>query len=113
MVLFKPTIGQWYVNRSGGVFEVVAIDTDSYAIDVQFVDGTVDELDGERWAKTVVEEIETPNDCIISVSQSDRSDTIRNDFVPRSEWLDTFDSMDLEYVEIDQTDQVDKNGGHI
>ena len=62
MVLVKPTIGQWYKDRSGGVFEVVAVDTN--AIDIQFVDGTVDELDEDRWADSKLEEIDVPNDCI-------------------------------------------------
>ncbi|MFK8029796.1 MAG: DUF6763 family protein [Gammaproteobacteria bacterium] len=113
MVLLTPAIGQWYVNKSGTAFEVVAIDNDSNAIDIQLVDGTVDELDDERWADTVVEEIEAPNDCIVSVTHSDRRDTIQNDFVPRSEWLDTLDFMDIEYVEMEQDVDGDKNGGHL
>ena len=110
MVICKPTIGQWYVDRSGGVFEVVAVDKESNAIDIQFVDSTVDELDYERWARSTVEEIDTPNDCLVSETQSETSDSLLNDFVPRSDWLATFDFMDIEYVEMDLYDE---NGGHI
>ena len=107
MVLLTPTIGQWYQNRSGAAFEVVAIDQDNNAIDIQFVDGTVDELDDDRWARTTMEEIETPNDCIASLAGSGDADIIQTEFVPRNEWLDTLDFMDLEYVELeDSTDQL-------
>ncbi len=99
MVLLNPTAGQWYTNRSGAAFEVVAIDHN--AIDIQFVDGTVDELDEERWAKTTVEEIDTPNDCIISFDESGGADINQSEFVTQTEWIDTLDFMDLEFVEID------------
>ena len=102
MVLLTPTIGQWYLNKSGAAFEVVAIDTASDAIDIQFVDGTVDELDDDRWARTIIEEIDPPKDCMTSLVDSSDADIIQTEFVPRSEWLDTLDFMDIEYVELDE-----------
>ena len=105
MVLLTPTIGQWYTNRSGGAFEVVAVD--SNAIDIQFVDGTVDELDEDRWAKTTVEEIETPNDCIISLEEPGDVGINQTEFVSQTEWVDTLDFMDIEFVDIED------QGGHI
>lgn len=102
MVLLTPKIGQWYLNRSGTAFEVVALDNDGSAIEIQFVDGTVDELDDEGWVRTTMEEIEPPNDCMASLIEAGESDIIQTEFVPRNEWLDTLDFMDLEYVEIDE-----------
>lgn len=104
MHTFTPTIGQWYVNRSGAAFEVVAVDNN--AIDIQYVDGTVDELDDERWSKSTVEEIETPNDCLVSSTESTDADHLHDEFVPRNEWLETLDFMDLEFVEIDDQPSV-------
>ena len=101
MILLTPTIGQWYLNRSGAAFEVVAIDKSSDAIDIQFVDGTVDELDDERWVRSTTEEIDPPKDCMTSLAGSSDTDIIQTEFVPRSEWLETLDFMDIEYVELD------------
>ncbi len=103
MVLLTPTIGQWYLNRSGAAFEVVAIDNANDAIDIQFVDGTVDELDDDRWSRTITEEIEPPKDCMTSLTDSSDADIIQTEFVPHSEWLDTLDFMDIEYVELDES----------
>jgi hypothetical protein len=105
MVLLTPTIGQWYLNKSGTAFEVVAIDEASDAIDIQFVDGTVDELDFERWARSTTEEIGTPDDCISSLDIPGDADIIQNEFVPRSDWLDTLDFMDIEYVDLDDSSE--------
>lgn len=102
-----PTVGQWYTNRSGAAFEVVAVDDENNAIDIQFVDGTVDELDDDRWSKSTVEEIDIPNDCIVSLTETTDADSLQDDFVPRDEWIDSFDFMDLEFVELeDQTGYV-------
>ena len=105
MVLLTPIIGQWYKDRSGGVFEVVAVDTN--AIDIQFVDGTVDEFDEERWAISSIEEIDSPNDCIVSFDEPGDADLHNSEFVSRNEWVDTLDFMDIEFVDIED------QSGHI
>ncbi|MEM7084499.1 MAG: DUF6763 family protein [Pseudomonadota bacterium] len=110
MIRPTPIIGHWYTNRSGAAFEVVAIDVDLNTIDIQFVDGTVDELDDERWAKTTVEEIETPNDCIVSPEGAADPETLTNEFVASNEWLETLDFMDIEYVDLeDQADTLNQS----
>ena len=44
----QPTIGQWY-RISGKEFEVVAMDDDDGTIEIQYFDGTVEEMDIEDW----------------------------------------------------------------
>jgi hypothetical protein len=45
----KPTIGNWYRIQGGDSFEVVAIDDDDGTIELQYFDGTVEEMDIEDW----------------------------------------------------------------
>ncbi len=42
-------IGEWYRARGGELLEVVAIDEDDGTIEVQYFDGTVEELDLADW----------------------------------------------------------------
>lgn len=66
-----PSIGQWYRVQGGESFEVVAIDDDDGTVEVQYFDGTVEELDLEDWeaqrANGDIEEAEAPEDWSGSV----------------------------------------------
>jgi len=46
----KPDIGKWYQIRGGDQFEVVAVDEEDGTIEVQYFDGTVEELERSDWA---------------------------------------------------------------
>ena len=46
----KPTIGNWYRIHGGDSFEVVAFDEDDGTIELQYFDGTVEEMDHRRLA---------------------------------------------------------------
>jgi hypothetical protein len=62
----QPDIGEWYRIREGEQFEVVAIDEDDGTIEVQYFDGTVEELDIADWARQHangdIEDAEAPDD---------------------------------------------------
>src|ERR1700722_17880229 len=45
----QPTIGDWYRNPGGALFEVVAYDEDDGTIEIQYFDGTIEELEREDW----------------------------------------------------------------
>ncbi len=50
----QPTVGDWFsrVNQHGDTgerFEVVAFDEDEGAIEIQYFDGTLEEMDVEEW----------------------------------------------------------------
>src|SRR5438046_10449898 len=46
----QPAIGDWYRSSGGALFEVVALDDDDGTIEIQYFDGTVEEMDIEDWA---------------------------------------------------------------
>ncbi len=46
--LSEPEIGTWYRDIQNRVFEVIAMDDDD-AIEVQYFDGDIGELDRETW----------------------------------------------------------------
>ncbi len=49
MSIRQPIIGEWYRLGSGELFEVVAYDPDDGTIEMQYFDGTVEEMDIEDW----------------------------------------------------------------
>ena len=77
----KPTIGNWYRIQGGDSFEVVAYDEDDGTIELQYFDGTVEEMDIEDWQAEqetgALEEVEPPEDWTGSVDVDPEEDDLR------------------------------------
>ena len=77
----KPTIGNWYRIKGSESFEVVAFDEDDGTIELQYFDGTVEEMDLEDWHAEkeigALEEIEPPEDWTGSVDVDPEEDDAR------------------------------------
>ena len=71
MVAPQPRIGDWYRSNGGELFEVGAGDEDDGTIDIQYFDGTVEEMDREdweaQWEEGLIEVAEPPEDWSGSV----------------------------------------------
>ena len=62
MAVQYPVIGQWFRRPNGTLFEVVAIDESAMTVEIQQFDGTIDEVDIERWADLLLTEVSAPED---------------------------------------------------
>ena len=66
-----PGIGDWYRLNGVQLFEVVAVDDDDGTIEIQYFDGTVEEMDVEdweaQWEEGGLEAAEAPEDWSGSV----------------------------------------------
>jgi hypothetical protein len=49
MISPRPVVGDWYRFIDGETFEVVALDEEEATIEIQYFDGTVEELDFDEW----------------------------------------------------------------
>jgi hypothetical protein len=67
----QPGIGEWYRLHGGDSFEIVAVDDEDGTIDIQYFDGTLEEMDVEDWeaqcADGALEAAEAPEDWSGSV----------------------------------------------
>lgn len=80
----QPGIGDWYRQKEGGaLFEVVAFDDDDGTIEIQYFDGTVEEMDVEdwdaQWIEGALETAEPPEDWSGSVDVDSDNDVLRGD----------------------------------
>ena len=78
MAVAYPVIGKWFRRRNGALFEVVAVDEDDGTIDIQFFDGTIDEVELDAWPGLLPLEVDAPEDWSGSV------DMDPEDYVGRS-----------------------------
>ena len=81
MATQQPGIGDWYRLNGGALFEVVALDDDDGTIEIQYFDGTVEEMDIEdwvaQWDEGMLESAEAPEDWSGSVDVENSDDTVR------------------------------------
>ncbi len=102
MVAPQPSIGDWYRFRGGESFEVVAVDEDDATIDIQYFDGTLEEMDKEdweaQWDEGFIEAAEPPEDWSGSVDVEDEGssggESPRDDTTPRASPLEGLDLFD-------------------
>jgi len=96
MTELSPVIGNWYRQENGEIFEVVATDPDDATVEIQYFDGTIEELDVETWEQMEIEEAEPPEDWSGSVDVDDEeledvSDRPEESFDDPLEYLDRQD----------------------
>ncbi len=68
-----PNVGDWYQNASGESFEIVAYDMSRGLIEIQYFDGTIEEIDVDSWHEQFMVAIEPPEDWSGSMDM-DRQD---------------------------------------
>jgi len=93
----EPVVGNWYQDLQRRTFEVVAVDEEQDAIELQHFDGQVEELDFDSWYDLEVEVIAPPEDptgVFDDLVQDDLGDTERP---PRTEhWEGPWTEIDRE-----------------
>jgi len=88
-----PAIGQWFRRPNGTLFEVVAVDEDDATIEIQQFDGTIDEVDVDRWAQMLLTEVSAPDDWSGSVDMDPEDYVGDADDIP-SGYHDPLDFLD-------------------
>ena len=67
MAIAYPVIGHWYRRTNGNLLKIVAVDDEDATIEVQFFDGTIDEVDFDSWNSMLLERVGAPEDWSGSV----------------------------------------------
>jgi hypothetical protein len=67
MINPAPVIGKWYARPGGDSFEIVAFDPDDGTIELQYFDGTIEEMDLEDWREEQIVSASPPEDWTGSV----------------------------------------------
>ncbi|MGH8133432.1 MAG: DUF6763 family protein [Steroidobacteraceae bacterium] len=91
---YEPVPGQWYQNlEEEEQFRVLSIDEDSELIEIEYLDGDIEELDLEAWHEMDLERIEEPEGWSDDDEESDEEEEWDED--------DDEDDDDLDEDELD------------
>ena len=80
-----PVVGNWYARSGGDSFEVVAIDRDDSTIELQYFDGTIEELDFDEWRDEEIVAASPPEDWTGSVDVDPEDTENEFDAIERGE----------------------------
>ncbi len=58
----RPVVGDWYLTPTGETFEVVAFEPEEETVEIQYFDGSVEELDLDSWLELGAETAQPPED---------------------------------------------------
>ena len=91
-----PVIGEWFRRPGGDSFEVVAIDRDDRTIEIQYFDGTVEELEIEEWYEAGIEAGDAPEDWTGSLDVDPEDTENEDEAEPGSSkpWADPLQFVD-------------------
>jgi hypothetical protein len=94
MAIQYPVIGKWFRKPNGTLFEVVAIDEDDATVEIQQFDGTIDEVDMDRWPELLLVEASAPEDWSGSVDMDPEDYVGKKDSEMPSGYHDPLEFLD-------------------
>lgn len=89
-----PVIGAWYRDATGAVFEVVALDEDDRTVEIQYFDGSLEEIDLDVWDETPLMMTDAPEDWTGSLDVEREDLGIDLTELPAESWTSAIDYID-------------------
>jgi hypothetical protein len=72
---YEPVPGQWYENlEEEESFRVLSVDEDSELVEIEYLDGDIEEIDVESWHEMDLEKIDEPEGWSESAERGDDDD---------------------------------------
>lgn len=72
---YEPVKGQWYENvEEDETFRVLSVDEDAELVEIEYLDGDIEELDLDAWHEMDLERIEEPEGWAGSDDEDEEDD---------------------------------------
>lgn len=106
---FEPAVAQWYQNvEENEQFRVISVDEDAELVEIEYLDGDIEELDMDTWAEFDLEKIEQPEGWSGADLSEEDDDEDDEDEEEDDDWDDDDDDDDLD----DDEDEDEDGGDH-
>ena len=101
---YEPVPSQWYENvEEEESFRVLSVDEDSELVEIEYLDGDIEEIDLETWHEMDLERIEEPEGW--SESDDEDADEDEEDDEDEDDWDDDEDEDEDEDEVDDERDE--------
>ncbi len=107
---YEPVKGQWYENlEDEETFRVLSVDEDSELVEIEYLDGDIEEMDLDTWHELDLERIEEPegwagDDLDDEDEDDDDDDDEDDDDLDDDDWDDDEDDDDDDWEDDDDDD---------
>jgi hypothetical protein len=99
---YEPVPGQWYENlEEEESFRVLSVDEDSELVEIEYLDGDIEEIDLETWHEMDLERTEEPEGWTGSADEDEEEDEEEDD----EDWDDDDDEDDDDWDEDEDEDE--------
>jgi hypothetical protein len=97
---YEPIVGQWYENiDENESFRVLSMDEDAELVEIEYLDGDIEELDLETWHELDLEKIEEPEGWAGSAEDEEEEEEEEEDEDLDETWDDDEDEDDEDWDE--------------
>ena len=105
---FEPVVGQWYENiDENESFRVLSVDEDAELIEIEYLDGDIEEIDVDTWAEFDLDKIEQPEGWSGAEIGADDDDDDEEEEEEDDDWDDDDDEDDDD--DLDEDEPTDDN----
>jgi hypothetical protein len=97
---YEPVVGQWYENiDENESFRVLSMDEDAELVEIEYLDGDIEEIDLETWHELDLEKIEEPEGWAGSAEDEEEEEEEEEDEDLDETWDDDEDEDDEDWDE--------------
>ena len=101
---YEPVRGQWYENaEEDESFRVLSVDEDAELVEIEYLDGDIEEMDLDTWHEMDLEKIQEPEGW--GGDDLDEDDDDDEDEEDDEEWDDDEDDEDDDWDEDEDDDE--------
>ncbi len=101
---YEPVVGQWYENlEEEESFRVLSVDEDSELVEIEYLDGDIEEIDLEAWHEMDLELTQEPEGW--AESDEEEEDDEEDDWDEDEDEDDEDDDDDLDEDEDEDADE--------
>ena len=99
---YEPVAGQWYENvEENDSFRVLSVDEDSELIEIEYLDGDIEELDLDTWQELDLEKIDEPEGWSAAEEEEEEEEKKEKDELEET-WDEDDDEDDDEDLDEDE-----------
>jgi hypothetical protein len=103
---YEPVVGQWYENvEEDDSFRVLSVDPDAELVEIEYLDGDIEEIDLDTWHEMDLERIAEPEGW---AAEDDDEEEEEEDEDEDDDWDEDEDDEDDE----DLDEEEDRQGGY-
>lgn len=110
---YEPVPGQWYENlEDEESFRVLTVDEDSELVEIEYLDGEIEEIDLETWHEMDLEQTDEPEGWAKSAEEEDEDEEDEDD-EDEDDWDEDEDEDDEDDDDEDwDEDEEDERDGY-